>query len=201
MKINHVAKILIMSDFFMNAGFAIITPIFAIFVTDQIVGGSIRVVGFAYAIMQIFKSGLQIPIAQYLDKKGGEYDDFYSLMLGSILVAIVPFLYLFITTPGQVYVVQAILGVGAAFSIPPWYAIFTRHIDKLKENVEWSLDSVAMGISGAGAAAFGGILADKFGFNFVFAMAGILAIYGAVLQLKIFKDLKKKVSQSEPGTI
>jgi MFS family permease len=166
-----------------------------IFVADQIIGGSIKIVGFAYAIMQIFKSSLQIPIAKYLDNKIGEYDDFYSLMLGSILVAIVPFLYIFITTPGQIYVAQAILGVGAAFSIPPWYAIFTRHIDKFKENVEWSLDSVAMGISGAGAAALGGIIAEKFGFNFVFVVAGILAIYGSSLQLKIFKDLKKQVTE------
>ena len=197
MKINHVAKILITSDFFMNSGFAIFAPIFAIFITGQIEGGSLKVVGFAYAVMQIFKSGFQIPIARFLDKNHGEYDDFYSLMLGSVLIAIIPFLYIFATTPGQIYVIQAIMGLGLAFALPPWYAIFTRHIDKFKENVEWAYDSVAMGISGAGAAALGGILADKFGFNFVFVVAGILAIYGAVLQIKIFKDLKGKVSQGE----
>ena len=198
MKINHVVKTLVLSDFFINAGFSVFAPVFAIFVTKQVEGGSLAVVGFAAAIFQIFKSGLQIPIAKYLDKNHGEYDDFYSMILGTSLVALVPFLYLFATKTTHIYMIQALYGIGASFAIPPWYAIFSRHLDKLQENVEWSLDSIAIGIGAAASAALGGLLAERFGFQFVFLLGGMFAIYGAIQQVKIFKDLKGKVSQ---GTV
>lgn len=195
MKINHVIKTLVLSDLYINAGFSVFAPVFAVFVTKQVSGGSLAVVGFAAAIFQIFKSGLQIPIAKYLDKNHGEYDDFYSMVLGTTLVALVPFLYLFATKATHVYMIQALYGIGASFAIPPWYAIFSRHLDRLQENVEWSLDSIAIGIGAAASAAIGGLLAEKFGFQFVFLLGGMFAVYGATQQIKIFRDLKGKVSQ------
>ena len=198
MRINHVIRTLVVSDFFINAGFSVFAPVFAIFVTKQIDGGTLAVVGFAAAIFQIFKSGLQIPIAKYLDKNHGEYDDFYSMVFGTFLIALVPFLYLFATKTSHVYMIQALYGIGASFAIPPWYAIFTRHVDKMQENVEWSLDSIAIGIGAATSAALGGFLAEKFGFRFVFLLGGMLAVFGAIQQIKIFRDLKGKVSQ---GTV
>ena len=195
MKINHVVKTLVLSDFFINAGFSVFAPVFAIFVTKQVEGGTLAVVGFAAAIFQVFKSFLQIPIARYLDKNHGEYDDFYSMVFGTTLIVLVPFLYLFATKANHIYLIQALYGIGASFAIPPWYAIFSRHLDKMQENVEWSLDSIAIGIGAALSAALGGILAEKFGFQFVFLLGGVLAIFGAVQQIKIFKDLKGKVSR------
>src|SRR3989344_3823322 len=156
MKINHVIKTLVLSDFFVNAGFSVFAPIFAIFITKQISGGTLEVVGFAAAIVQIAKISLEVPIAKFLDKNHGEYDDFYSLILGSSLIAIVPFLYLIATEVNHLYFISAIYGAGIAFIVPPWYAIFSRHIDKLNESIEWSLDSIAIGLAGAGAAAVGG---------------------------------------------
>ncbi|MEX2090511.1 MAG: MFS transporter [Candidatus Paceibacterota bacterium] len=193
MRINHVIRTLVISDFFINSGFSIFGPVFAIFVTKQIAGGSLEVLGFAAAIFQIFKSGLQIPIARYLDKNHGEYDDFYSMIFGTALVVMVPFAYIFASTANHIYIIQAIYGIGAAFTIPPWYAIFSRHLDKMQENVEWSMDSIAIGVGAATSAAVGGILAQKFGFQLVFIIGGMLAIFGGIQQLRIFKDLKDKV--------
>lgn len=197
MKINHVIKTLVLSDFFVNAGFSVFAPIFAIFVTGQIQGGSLQVVGFAAAIVQIAKISLEVPIARFLDKNHGEYDDFYSLILGSALIAMVPFMYLIATEVKHLYFISALYGIGIAFIVPPWYAIFSRHLDKLNESFEWSLDSIAIGIAGAGSAAIGGILAQKFGFNFVFIIGGIFAIFGGLNQIRIFRDLKAKVGTGE----
>ncbi|OGN05810.1 MAG: hypothetical protein A2750_02490 [Candidatus Yanofskybacteria bacterium RIFCSPHIGHO2_01_FULL_45_42] len=197
MRINHVIRTLVMSDFFVNAGFSVFAPIFAIFVTKQIDGGTLQVVGFAAAIVQIAKISLEIPIAKFLDKNHGEYDDFYSLILGSVFIAMVPFMYLIATEVRHIYFISVLYGIGIAFTVPPWYAIFSRHLDKLNESLEWSLDSVAIGLSGAGAAAVGGILAQRFGFNFVFIVGGIFAIFGGLNQIKIYKDLKEKVGTGQ----
>jgi len=197
MRVNHVIKTLVLSDFFVNAGFSVFAPIFAIFVTGQITGGTLEAVGFAAAIVQIVKVSLELPIAKFLDKNHGEYDDFYSLITGSFLIAMVPFLYMVATEVRHIYFISALYGAGIAFIVPPWYAIFSRHLDKMRESFEWSLDSVAIGVAGAGAAAIGGILAQKFGFNVIFLIAGVLAIFGGVNQIKIYKDLKEKVGQGE----
>ncbi len=205
MKVNHVVKTLVISDFFVNAGFSVFAPVFAIFITKQITNGSLEAVGFAAAIVQIVKVSFEIPIAAYLDKNHGEFDDFYSMILGGILISMVPFMYLIATTVAHIYIIGAIYGLGIALIVPPWYAIFSRHLDKLHESIEWSLDSVAVGLAGAGAAAVGGILAQRLGFNFVFISGGIFAIFGTIMQLKIYKDLKEKVAQGvvkpEPGKL
>jgi MFS family permease len=191
MRINHVVKVIIASDFYIEGGLVLFSPIFAVFVTDQIMGGSLEVVGFAAAITQIVI--FEIPIAKYLDRNHGEYDDFYSMLLGSALISLTPFLYLFASLPNHIYLIHIIGGLGLAFFIPPRYAIFSRHIDKLQENLEWSFKSVVIGVAMAGAAALGGFMAQRFGFNSVFVLGGILAVIGSIYEVKIFKDLKEKV--------
>ena len=198
MKINHVIKTLILSDFYLNIGLGLFGPIFAIFVTKQIQGGSIEVVGFAAGITQLVKVILEIPIARYLDKNHGEYDDFYSMIFGGVLISLAPFWYIFASQTYHIYLIQASYGVGLAFLVPPWYAIFSRHLDKLHENIEWSFESVAIGIATAVSAAIGGVMANRFGFNTVFMIAGILAFFGISQQIKIYKDIKEKVKR---GTV
>ncbi len=197
MHINHTVRTLITSDFLINAGFSSFAPVFAIFVTGQVIDGTIETVGFAAAIAQIVKSLTQIPVARYLDRNHGEYDDFYSLVAGSFLVASVPFLYLLADRALHVYLIQAVFGLGLALAVPPWFAIFTRHIDKMQENVEWSLESVAIGVSTAGAAALSGVLVSNFGFQAAFLIGGIFAVFGVVVQFKIYRDLRAFVGHRQ----
>jgi len=197
MKINRVIRILVTSDFLLISGFAVFGPVFAVFITQKIEGGTLAIIGFTAAIFQIFKSSFQIPIANYLDKNHGEKDDFYSLIIGSFLIAIVPFLYIFALKPIHLYLINAVYGLGAAFAIPPWNAIFTRHIDKMHESTDWAVESVSIGIGAASAAALGGILAERFGFKVVFFVAGLVAIAGAATLIKIYSDLREKVPRGQ----
>ncbi|MBP9822163.1 MAG: MFS transporter [Candidatus Pacebacteria bacterium] len=195
MKINHVIRSLVLGDFFINAGFSLFAPVFAIFVTRQISNGNLEVLGFSAAIVQIFKVVFEIPVAAYLDRNHGEYDDFYAMIFGALLTAIIPFMYLIATTPNHLYIISAIYGIGIAFTVPPWSAIFSRHLDQGHENIDYSLESVAIGIAAAGAAALSGILSQHFGFSVVFLIAGVLAIFGASQQIKIYSDIRSKVSR------
>ncbi|OHB22911.1 MAG: hypothetical protein A3F96_02280 [Parcubacteria group bacterium RIFCSPLOWO2_12_FULL_40_10] len=197
MRINRMIRTLVTSDFLLISGFAVFGPIFAIFITEKIEGGTLAIIGFTSAIFQIVKSSVQIPIANYLDKNHGEKDDFYSLITGSFLVALVPFLYFFAQKPIHLYIINGIYGLGAAFAIPPWNAIFTRHIDKMHESTEWAVESVSIGIGAASAAALGGIIAEKFGFEAVFIIAGLVAMAGAVTLIKIYSDLRVKVGRGQ----
>lgn len=187
--INKVIKVLTLSDVALLTGFGFVSPIFAIFITDQIQGGNIQVVGFAAAIYWIVKSVLQIPFGKYLDKVKGEKDDLWFVVIGNILAAIAVFGYIFSSLPWHIYLAQGIYSLGMAMNIPGWSAIFTRHIDKGKEAFEWSTRSTFIGFGAGIAGALGGIIAAKFGFNVLFAGVGIFALVSAILPFLIYKDI------------
>lgn len=183
---NKAIKILVRSDLIMFGAFGLITPFFAVFITNQIRGGNIEVIGFAAGIYAILKSLLQIPIGKFLDKIKGEKDDFCFLILGYSIVALVPIGYIFSYLPWHIYILQAIYAIGMAMAYPSWFAIFTRHIDKGKEAFEWSIWSTNIDLGVGVAGITGGILVTKFNFNFIFILATVLACI-SVLGLFIIK--------------
>jgi MFS family permease len=183
--VNKVIRTLIQADLVFLAAFGLISPIFAVFITQQIKGGSVEVVGFSAAFYWIIKSILQIPVSKILDKKRGEKDDFYFLIFGTILAAFVPIGYIFSSLPWHVYLLQAIYGAGMAMAFPAWSAIFTRHIDRGKEAFEWGLESTALGFGTGITGAIGGVLVAYFGFNLLFIIVSVLALVGALLPLLI----------------
>lgn len=193
MQINRVIKILVTSDLLILAAFGFITPIFAIFVTGQIKGGTVQVAGLAAAIYLIVKSLIQIPVGWRLDKIRGEKDDFYLLIFGSILVSLVPFGFIFSSLPWHIYLLEVLLGIGDGLVIPSWGGFFTRHIDKGREAFEWSLESTAVGFGAGITAAIGGYLANKFGFNLVFVVVGIMSLIGSLLLIFLYSTLKPRV--------
>lgn len=186
-KMNKTIKILVSSDLIMFGALGLITPFFAIFITNQIKGGSIEVIGFAAGIYAILKSLLQIPIGKYLDKVKGEKDDFRFLILGYLIVALVPIGYIFSSLPWHIYILQAIYAIGMAMAYPSWFAIFTRHIDKGKEAFEWSVWSTNTDLGVGIAGIIGGIIVTKFNFNFIFILTTIFA-YISVLSLLVIKN-------------
>ena len=175
-----------MGDIMFFSAYGLIGPIFAVFVTNQIAGATIATAGFAATINLLVRALLQMPIARYIDRHKGEKDDFKFMVAGSTLISIVPFAYLFVTTPLHLYLAQVVLGIGGALANPGWYAIFTRHIDKGKEGTEWTLENVGVGLAAAGTAAIGGILAQYFGFNNLFLIVGIVSLLGLVIQISLY---------------
>lgn len=187
--INKIIKNLIQVDIIFFSAFGLISPIFAVFITDQIIGGNVKVVGFSAAIYLVSKSILQIPISKTLDKRKGEKDDLYFLIIGHILVGLVPFGYVFSSFPWHIYALQVVYAFGMAMAYPSWCAMFTRHIDEGREAFEWSLDSTLLGIGAGITGAIGGILVSQFGFNAVFIVVGIFALLAAFLPFLIYKDI------------
>src|SRR3989338_6700503 len=166
LKINKVIRVLVVTDFFYNSAFGSFAPVFAIFITNQIAGGSAKVAGFATAVYWIVKSTVQLPIARFIDKRKNERVDFFSMFFGYLGAGLTVFGYLFVSEPIHLYVVQGLFGFSMAWAVPAWYKIFTRHVDKWEIAMEWSLESVfSVGVATAGAAALGGYLADRFGFE------------------------------------
>jgi len=191
-KVNKIVMTLIKADIISLSALGLTNPIFAIFITNQIKGGDVKIVGFAAAIYWIIKALIEIIFGKILDKTKGEKDDFYFLFLGYVIVGVCCLAYIFATLPWHIYLLQAVFGIGMAMTLPSWCAIFTRHIDKGSEAFEWSLQSSSVGLGTGITGALGGILVSRLGFHALFIVVGILVIIGDLLLLAIYKDITKK---------
>lgn len=195
--LNKVIKVLIFSDFFLLSGWGLISPILAIFMTQQINGGDVKVAGVAVGIYWLVKSVLQVPVGKYLDRNHGEKDDFLFLFLGTLLVGLVPIGYIFAKEVWHLYFLQIFQAVAMSMAIPAWGGIFIRHIDKGKEAFSYSVESTSISVGTGVASIIGGTIAKNFGFTPLFIGVGVLNIIAAVLLLLISKDLFVKVPKKE----
>lgn len=191
-RFNQVILVIILAEFVITAASGLITPLFAIFVIQD-VKAPITVVGFAIALYWILKSVLQLPIARELDKNHGEIDDYYSMIIGVFLTTSAVFAYFFATEIWHVYILQAVIALGDAFTVPPFYAIFTRHLDPNSEGFEWALrSSFSLGAGSAIGGALSGILAATIGVRSIFLVNGTLMLIGLVILLFLKPYIRPK---------
>jgi MFS family permease len=121
----------------------------------------------------------------------GDKDDFWFMVGGMLVVNLMPLAYLFIETPLQLYIVQFILGVAAAFTFPSFMALFSRYIEKEQEGTVWSIYYTRVDLTSAGSAAIGGIIATTAGFHEVIYAVTIIGLISTTLYIPIYPVLKK----------
>lgn len=189
-KMNRTLLLLMISDIFIFSGWGLITPILAIFIKDNLIGGSIAAAGLASAIFLITHATLQIVFAKVFNPK----DRFWMIMLGTSLAVTVPFIYIFSTHIWHIYIAQLIYGFGAAFSWPAWASVFYSHIEKGRRGLQWSLYNSTIGIGTAITAWIGAEVAQAIGFQVVFAIAGAAGVVGLLVLLRLDrKRILKKI--------
>ncbi len=198
LKMNKTLRLLIISDIFVFTGFGLISPILAIFINDNLAGGSIFSAGLASTIFLLTHALLQIFFSYVFNPK----DRLWMLRLGTAIIAFVPFGYVFSTSIYHIYLVEFCYGLGAAFAYPSWSSLFTAHLEKGKRGFQYSLYSSGVGIGTAATASLGAWIADKIsfsvgiihlsGFQIVFIMTGLIATTGLICLLRLEKKALRK---------
>lgn len=194
--LNQVISIFITAEFIMITAFGFLTPIFSLFVVSEIQGGTTASIGFSLAVYWVVKSILQIPVGRWLDRNQGEVDDFWSLVCGNTAGALATIAFFFFgTTIWHLYTYEILMGIADAFTVPPIYAIFSRHLDKDHEGFEWSVrSSISFGAGSALGGALGGVIAGIYGFRSVFLFAGLGALTSSFILLLVRPYLRPKRS-------
>lgn len=194
-KINRIIKVLIGSDVFLLTGMGFVSPIFALFINENIVSDpseAAKVAGFSVAIYWGIKSLLEIPIGNYLDKNHGERDDVIFVILGNIIATFSVFGYIFSSSASHIYLIQLLYGVGMAMNIPAWTAIFTRHIDKGREAFEWAARSTIVGLGAGASGALGGVMVSIFGFDLLFVLVGFFVLLSSIILFLILWEISPR---------
>lgn len=198
---QKIIKLLIYSDIFLITGFGLIAPIFAIFIKENLIGGSLVSAGLASSLYLVVKSVVELPSAKYVDKHRHRV---LFLILGTFLISIVPFLYVFSTHVKHIYIAQVLYGFGAALSTPTFLALFSKHLDKKKEDFEWAVYGSVMGLGTAATAYLGATAVTFFnkintkaiigfdGFQIVFLIVGLMSLTGMFILFFLDKKSEKQ---------
>jgi MFS family permease len=193
--VNPVIRFLILSDIVWRSGVGLLTPVFPIFIIERIVGGNELVAGVAATIGLVTKGIFQVPAAAIIDKIRGEKDDFWMMITFSFLTLLMPISYLFIRTPGQLYVVEFFSNLFLAFTFPSFMAIFTRHVDRQKEGTTWGLYFTLTDFAGAASAAVGGAIALTLGFDKLIIATVSISIMAVFLLIPIRSRMRRARKQ------
>ncbi|MEM3091223.1 MAG: MFS transporter [Candidatus Pacearchaeota archaeon] len=190
---NKKLFLLILSDVLILSSFGLIGPIFAIFITNNLEGGGLVSAGLATTIFLVVKSVVQLPLSRFFIDK--EKHKTHSLLLGTLLIITVPFIYLSAKHVNIIFLAQIIYGLGAAMAYPAWFTLFTNYLDKKHKGFEYTLWATGVGIGGALSAYLGAKLADLFGFQILFFIVGIVAFIGFFLLIILDRIEIKNVNK------
>lgn len=188
---NRTIKLLMISDIFVITGFGLLAPIIAIFIKEGITGGTIFTVGFASTIFLVTKSIIQLPFSRYVDSHDRKVR---WLVLGTFIMAVIPFIYIFATKIQHIYIAQVIYGIGAGVVYPTWLGLWSTHLDKKHESFEWGVYATFVNIGTAITAATGAGIAQVFGYAYTFILSGIMALVGCFI-LFLLEQKKEKPSK------
>ena len=97
--------------------------------------------------------------------------------------------YLIVDSPLKLFIIEVIIGLGAAIYIPAFDGVYTRHISQGKSVSQWSSwESMNKIVYGFGAIA-GGLIATYLGFPILFVAMFLLCLFSAVLILVLPREL------------
>lgn len=184
---HRVLRALILSDLFILGSFGLVQPIFAVYMMQNVAGTTLTAIGVAVAIQLITKSVLQIMVARWTDEEPGNRRELVTLFIGSLLMSLVSFGYIWAANLSVLYVLQFLYGLGGALAFPGWVVIYTRYIRSEKAGYEWSVYSTVVSLGTAAAAAIGAYLAEVYSFTHLFVIIGAFSLIGASFIIHIFK--------------
>lgn len=180
-RFNAVVRRFVLADLIWLGGWGLMSPIFGVFVVNDIPGGTVLTVGIGAAIYWVLKSIVQIPVALAIDRTPSERDDYLVLTVSLMLAGLTAFSFILVHSVWQLYLVQAMQAISFALYIPSWNGIFTRHLDPDHRALEFALDSTAVGVATGLAGLAGSVIADQFGFHVIFFMTAILSFVSAII--------------------
>lgn len=184
---NSTIRLLMFSDIFVATGFGLIEPILAIFIKENLAGGTIFAAGLAGALFIITKSAVQLPFSRYVDRHDKKK---IWLLMGTFLITLVPFVYIFATDIYSIYAAQILYGIGSGLAYPTWLGLWSTNLGKNHESFEWSLYSTFVGLGTAAAATIGAGVAEFVGFQYTFALVGLMSLAGCFILF--FLERKKE---------
>lgn len=195
---NRTIKLLMISDVLILTGFGLMQPILAIFINDGVSGGGLLSAGLASTLFLVTKSLVQLPFSRHIDRTGNKTK---WLLIGTILISLVPIIYIFVQDIIHVYIAECLYGIGSGLAYPSWVALWSTNLKPGDEGFEWSIYSTSTGLGAAATAAIGAVLANTVGFVGTFVMTSLMCILGSGVILFLENEAMRDKTKADRDDI
>lgn len=176
MKLTRTGRILLLGANIWYFGEGMMGPLFAIFAEK--VGGDILDITWAWATYLVITGLLYILVGKLLN--GKNYKE-KIMVAGYGLNAILTFCYLFVSSPIELFMVQAGLGVAEAIGTPAWDALYAKNLEDEMDSYAWGLSTGQSQIVTGIAFGLGGVITHFISFEALFITMGLIQICAAIV--------------------
>ncbi len=177
-QINPIVRAFIVAEMLFGASWNFSAPIFAIFAAS-VPGGKIEIAASSFSTYLIVRVIFELISGRYLNGSG-ELRKFFLTIVGTLIISLAYIGFAFTQSVVAVYLFYGIFGVGLGIASPAKNALFSSHLDKNKETIEWGMMDAAVLICVAMAASLGGFIANRYGFQLLFLIATIINLLGII---------------------
>ncbi|MDZ5473200.1 MFS transporter [Bacillus sp. 31A1R] len=154
--------------------------------TSALIGVIVGMYSFTNMIGNIL-SGL------FIDKNGAKK----VIVIGLLLTGVIVSLYPFVTSPESLLVVRFLHGLCGGLLVPAAFTLLSYSSNTNNQGKSMAVSGAAVGISAIVGPAFGGIVANKFGYSWVFFPITILMLIVAVLAFLFLKGPEKQMMSTK----
>jgi predicted MFS family arabinose efflux permease len=157
--------------------------LFAIFAEK--VGGDILDITWAWATYLVMTGIVYILVGKLINGKKYQAK---VMVAGYGLNALFTFGYLFVSSPLQLFFVQAGLGIAEAIGTPAWDSLYAKNVSEKHDTFAWGLTSGQSQIVTGIAIVCGGLIAHYISFNALFITMGCIQVIATLVQARILKN-------------
>lgn len=191
-KRSNIIKTLTANDISFWGADAFISVAMALFVVSFIEGATILNVGVALMINRVVGAVASVPIGRWFDKNRGQLDEVWGLATACFLAGCIYVALSFSSEIWQLYTAMFFLGIVTVTNLASWRILFYSNVDTSKLGqtigVYQMLNSLGIGLF----LVVGGFTGDRFGYDKVLLVGGLIMACGSVLPVLIRGYFAKK---------
>ncbi len=181
-------RILMVSDILIAGSYGLIMPILPLFMVERVSGTNLQTVAVAQAIYLLSQAGFSWVFGSYQQHKQLAKRSHGGLVVGSIIVTLVPIIYLFSRDISQIFLAQLLLGLGFGLIYPAWTWMAKEEIQEQHLKSVKKIYDVVLSLALAFMAVAGGFVAYRYGFHQLLMLMSALGLCGTVLAISLWYD-------------
>ncbi len=176
--LNPFLRTYVVAEMLIWSSLNFVTPIFALYVAT-LPSGNIEVAAAAVTVFLVVRVVAELLSGVY-SAKASEHKKIIITLFSVGLISLGYLGFSFANSIDLIYLSYGLIGAGLGFATPAKNTLFSSHLDRNKETVEWGLMDASVLIFMALTATLGGYIATNYGFVTLFYTAAVVNILGVI---------------------
>jgi len=191
LKVGRLIQALTLNDITFWGGFDMLQVVFALFVVQNIEGGSAADIGIALFLYKASATLVSIPLGTLFDSIKSLNDERIGLTLSSLITGTMYILLAFSSFRWQLFLIMTIVGMSRSLNLNSWRKIFNKSLSSKKTGTELGVYDTVFSLGTALMNVLAGFMSELYGIQLVLVVTGIVVYSGIVFPFLVRRDIQK----------